>query len=57
MGFAQTLQAYNFLIILDAHIQDSIPIDVGTDVTAAPAPFVSNADAYAHVDRACWTRR
>jgi starch-binding outer membrane protein, SusD/RagB family len=48
-GFAHTLQAYNFLIILDAHTQDSIPIDVGTDVTAAPAPFRSNADAYTHV--------
>ena len=43
MGFARTLQAYNFLIILDAHSQDSIPIDVGTDVTAAPAPFGTNA--------------
>jgi len=48
-GFAHTLQAYNFLIVLDAHRQDSIPIDVGTDVTAPPAAFVSNADAYAHV--------
>lgn len=48
-GFAHTLQAYNFLIVLDAHRQDSIPIDVGTDVNAPPAPFVSNADAYAHV--------
>lgn len=50
-GFARTLQAYNFLIILDAHTQDSIPIDVGTDVTAAPAPFRSNADAYARVEQ------
>jgi hypothetical protein len=49
-GFAHTLQAYNFLIILDAHTQDSIPIDVGTDVTAAPAPFRTNADAYTHVE-------
>ena len=48
-GFAHTLQAYNFLIVLDAHTQDSIPIDVGTDVNAPPAPFVSNAAAYAHV--------
>jgi hypothetical protein len=48
-GFAHTLQAYNFLIILDAHSQDSIPIDVGTDVTAAPAPFETNAAAYDHV--------
>ena len=36
--------------------QDSIPIDVGTDVTAPPAPFVSNADAYARVDRAARRR-
>ncbi len=49
-GFARTLQAYNFLIILDSHSQDSIPIDVGTDVTAPPAPFGSNADAYLHVE-------
>jgi hypothetical protein len=48
-GFAHTLQAYNFLIILDAHLQDSIPLDVGTDVAAPPAPFRSNADAYARV--------
>jgi hypothetical protein len=48
-GFAHTFQAYNFIIILDGHTQDSIPIDVGTDVTAPPAPFRSNADAWAHV--------
>lgn len=48
-GFAHTLQAYNFLILLDSHSQDSIPLDVGTSVTDAPAPFRSNADAWAHV--------
>jgi hypothetical protein len=48
-GFAHTLQAYNFLIVLDAHTEDSIPIDVGTDVNAPPAPFATNAAAYAHV--------
>jgi hypothetical protein len=48
-GFAHTLQAYNFLILLDSHSQDSIPLDVGTDVTGEPAPFRSNADAYARV--------
>jgi hypothetical protein len=49
MGFAHTFQAYNFLIILDSHLQDSIPIDVGTDVTAPPAPFATNAAAYDRV--------
>jgi hypothetical protein len=48
-GYAHTLQAYNFLIVLDAHSQDAIPIDVGTDVTAPPAPLVTNAEGWAHV--------
>ena len=48
-GFAHTLQAYNFLIVLDTHTQDSIPIDVGTSVTAPPAPFQTNAAAYDRV--------
>jgi hypothetical protein len=47
-GYTRTLQAYNFLIILNTHLQDSIPIDVGTDVTAPPAPFRPNAEAWAH---------
>jgi starch-binding outer membrane protein, SusD/RagB family len=48
-GYARTLQAYNFILILNTHTQDSIPIEVGTDVTAAPAPFRTNADAWTHV--------
>ncbi|MFL5401505.1 MAG: RagB/SusD family nutrient uptake outer membrane protein [Gemmatimonadales bacterium] len=48
-GFAHTLQAYNFIIVLDSHSQDSIPIDVGTDVTSAPAPFASNVEAWNRV--------
>jgi hypothetical protein len=48
-GFAHTLQAYNFIIVLDAHTQDSIPVDVGTDVTAPPAPLVTNAEAWTRV--------
>ncbi|HEY4649536.1 MAG TPA: RagB/SusD family nutrient uptake outer membrane protein [Gemmatimonadales bacterium] len=48
-GFAHTLQAYNFTIILDSHTQDQIPIDVGTDASAPPAAFVTNAEAWNHV--------
>jgi starch-binding outer membrane protein, SusD/RagB family len=48
-GFARTLQAYNFIIILDSHTQDQIPIDVGRDAGAPPAPFVTNAAAWDHV--------
>lgn len=49
-GYVKTLQALNFLYILNFHTEDSIPIAVGTDVTAAPAPFVTNAEAFAHVN-------
>jgi hypothetical protein len=48
-GFAHTLQAYNFIIILDSHTQDQIPIDVGRDASAPPAAFVTNAEAWNHV--------
>ena len=48
-GYAHTLQAYNFLIVLNSHTQDQIPIDVSTDVTAPPAPLVTNAAAWDHV--------
>lgn len=48
-GYAHTLQAYNFMIVLNAHTQDAIPIDVGTDVTAPPAPLVTNAAAWTRV--------
>lgn len=48
-GFAHTLQAYNFMIILDSHNQDQIPIDVGRDASAPPAPFVTNVAAWDHV--------
>jgi hypothetical protein len=48
-GFAHTLQAYNFLIILDSHTEDQIPIDVGRDASAPPAAFVTNAAAWDHV--------
>jgi hypothetical protein len=48
-GFAHTMQAYNFTIILSSHTQDQIPIDVGRDASAAPAPLVANAEAWNHV--------
>ena len=48
-GYVKTIQALDFLMILDTHTQDSIPIDVGIDVTAPPAAFVSNSAAYARV--------
>jgi starch-binding outer membrane protein, SusD/RagB family len=48
-GFAHTLQAYNFLIILSSHNQDQIPIDVGTNASDPPAAFATNAQAWDRV--------
>ena len=48
-GYVKTIQAYALLMVLSTHIQDSIPIDIPSDVTAPPAPFVSNAAAYDRV--------
>jgi len=48
-GFVKTIQAYSFLMVLTTHTQDSIPIDIPTDIAAPPGPFVSNVAAYDHV--------
>jgi len=40
-GFVQTIQALAFLMVLNAHIQDSIPIDVNRAIDQSLAPFVS----------------
>jgi starch-binding outer membrane protein, SusD/RagB family len=50
-GYLKTLQALSFLYILNSHTQDSIPITVGKSVTDAPQPFVTNAEAFAHVEQ------
>lgn len=54
-GFAETIQAYSFLMVLLAHTDypahngDSIPVAVNIPVSDPPAPLVSNAEAYLFV--------
>jgi hypothetical protein len=43
-GFARTMEALEFLNVVNGHIQDSIPVDVVADVTAPPAPFRTHAE-------------
>lgn len=46
-GFAETMQALDFLMVVNTHTEDSIPLDVDRDpITAPPTPFVSNDSAY-----------
>lgn len=48
-GYVKTIQALNYLIILNSHTQDSIPIVTDTSVTAPPAAFQTRATVFAHV--------
>jgi starch-binding outer membrane protein, SusD/RagB family len=48
-GYVKTIQAYAYSMVLTTHTQDSIVIDVSSDVTGPPGPFVSNAAAYDHM--------
>src|SRR3989454_4576610 len=48
-GFVHTIQGLAFLMILNSHTEDSIPIDVNRPASAPLAPFVSNDSAYKHV--------
>jgi len=48
-GYVKTIQALNYLLILNSHTQDSIPIVTDTSVTAAPTAFQANAAAFDHV--------
>lgn len=45
-GYVQTIQALSFLNVLNAHTQDSIPIDVNRAIDQPLAPLVSNDSAY-----------
>jgi hypothetical protein len=48
-GYVKTIQALNYLQILNTHTQDSIPIVTDTSVVAAPAQFSTNAEGFDHV--------
>jgi hypothetical protein len=48
-GYVKTIQALNYLIVLNSHTQDSIPIVADTSVAAPPAPFQTRAAVFSHV--------
>lgn len=48
-GFARTIKAYNFLMIVNGHTEDSIPIAVDIPPEGPPAPFATNAAAYDYI--------
>jgi starch-binding outer membrane protein, SusD/RagB family len=48
-GFVHTMQALAFLMVLNAHTEDSIPVDVNRTIDQPLAPFVTNDSAYKFV--------
>ena len=48
-GYVKTIQALNYLLVLNSHTQDSIPIVSDTSVAAPPAAFQTRATAFSHV--------
>ena len=48
-GFAHTIQALDFLYLINTRDDLGLPIDVGTEPTGPPAPIVSKADVFAHI--------
>lgn len=48
-GFAVTMQAYSLLMVLNAHTEDSIPVDASSMATGGLAPLVSNDSAHRFV--------
>ena len=48
-GYVKTIQALNYLLVLNSHTQDSIPIVSDTSVAAPPAAFQTRAAAFSHV--------
>jgi hypothetical protein len=49
IGFAKTLKALAFMYIVETHAALGAPVDVDQDVSAAPAPFVSEDSVYGYI--------
>lgn len=45
-GFAKTIQALDFLYLINTRDDYGLPIDVGTEPTGPPAPVVSKAEVF-----------
>src|SRR5439155_1187104 len=48
-GFAQTIQAFDFLKMINTRDVNGAPIPTGIDLTASPAPIATKAAVFAHI--------
>ena len=49
-GFVKTLQALDFLLIINTRDENGAVIDVNTDITAEPGPIVSKDAVFDHIE-------
>lgn len=49
LGFAKTIQALDFLYLINTRDENGLPIDVGIAPTGPPAPIVAKADVFNHI--------
>lgn len=48
-GFAKTMQAHDFLMLINTRDDLGLPLDVGIDPTAPPAPIVAKPQVFARI--------
>src|SRR5207249_10835550 len=46
-GFVKTMEALDFLLVIDTRDSLGAPVDVNQDITSGPAPFVKRDSVYA----------
>ena len=48
-GFVKTMEALDFLLVIDTRDSLGAPVDVNHDITSGPAPFVKRDSVYAFI--------
>jgi len=48
-GFVKTMEALDFLLVIDTRDSLGAPVDVNHDITNGPAPFVKRDSVYAFI--------
>jgi hypothetical protein len=49
LGYVQTMQAYDYLRLINTRDENGIPLDVNIDPTGAPAPIATKAEAFTRI--------
>lgn len=50
-GFAKTIQAYDYLLVINTRGENGAPIEVDRDINDEPAPLASQAEVFAYIEQ------